>query len=205
MRDHIVKAINLGEDKKESWWTNYDRPWVKLWYWLEEVWWTIVGKHINYLTKVFSYAKVLRRDYDFDAHSLYPLLSLKLKRIEKALLKGCSIHEKKDMQALRICIKLCDRLDDDETYDKWRIRHDKKWGELESTTVPVDVMGNTVSEKDANYFRWDSWRARANTPELKEQERQEMRAGFILEEKIKLRERKWFFNILAEKIPYWWD
>ena len=65
---------------------------------------------IGFIWRMWAYTPVLWRDRDWDFVFIYRLLAFKLKRVERALVNGCAIHEKESLQSLRLCIVLADRL-----------------------------------------------------------------------------------------------
>jgi hypothetical protein len=140
---------------------------------------------------------VFRRDFDFDAHGLFRIISYKLKRVEKALIKGCAIQAEVDMKAIRIAIKLADRLDKDEYLDRAYRKHDAKWGIMKTWFTPCnDGIDNSI---------WNSSRPNANTDAEKEQERQDSRNIYMLEEVLQKRDEKLLYNILQKYLRTWWN
>jgi len=192
------KAIDLDRHKSKL--DGYPKLQAICW-WVEGLYHKAIGRHIYFLMKVYAYAKVLRNDFDFDAHSLYPLLHLKLTRIEVSLKTGYAVHEKDELQALRICIKLLNRLNNDDHYHRHFERHEAKWGELKSEWPPADIDKNG---KVLNYL-WVTSRPNANTPELIKQEREESRARWMLAEQVKQRDKKIVFTLISKYLERWWD
>ena len=177
-------------NSQKNWWTSHDRFWVKAWYWLwSDVLYHFPRKQIYYLTKVYAYAKVLRRDFDWDSAYIYDVLMLKLERTRKACYEdGHHIDDYNGEKSIKLAIKLCKRLREDNYMDRWWRKHEAKWGEHVSTKGRV--FGRRVGIK---------------TEEDAKQEHKEALAWMELEEKIKVRDRKWLFGIMAKYMPYWWD
>lgn len=144
-----------------------------------------------------------RENYDFDGAYLIALIVFKLKRIQRCLINDsvCS-HEPKTLQALRIAIRLGDRLSG-EHYDRAMNRHNKKWGEPETTFEPAGEFeggkfaGHGVSIMVTN--------RRNVTPATTEQERQEFMAAIDADEATQARDARWFFAVINQHYPMWWD
>lgn len=198
-----IKQVDLGEERKTRFWENPEHPVGRIYYFFDDLIWKVWGKPKMFLTKLYSYAKMMwvTGDYDFDAHSIYPLIELKLKRVRESLKNGRAIQDPKDMKALDLCIKLSRRLYEDKYWEKRARKHEEKWGESDMITTPAsyDDKGNPLT------YSIDFTRTNANTPEEKEQERKEMLESAYLEEEIKQRERIWLFEIMAKYLPTWWD
>ena len=142
--------------------------------------------------RIWNYAKnVSQHDYDFDSHTIYLLLSDKLKRLKKVCMdEGHHEVQKQEIQSLRICIKLLDRIYDDHYYlNRMVDRHALKWGEASYTWK---------NKFEVNY-------PRANTPEEKKQASLEMYQYFQLSDKLNARDKKLMFDIMSKYISYWWD
>jgi len=153
----------------------------------------------------------MRWSWDFDAHTIYDMLYYKLVRLEKVFTESGNCCWNQDpeypdykyMKSLRLAIKILKRLKDRDTprycIGLWE-RHDKKWGKLQSNMSNPSEEDKTPS---GTIFR--TWREKANTPELKEQERKEWRALLELDGIIYERDKRNFFKILERDLHYWWD
>lgn len=156
------------------------------------------GKPYRQIKKLVGWQiNVFANDYDFDGHCLFAIIEYKLKRVQKALESGHAYQDPKDMKALRIAIKLAGRLKDD-NYDMvaWD-RHEKKWGELETWTVPC------LNKEDM--FEWHSRYPNAVFEEQKKQCRQERQVMLLAADAKMRREQKWFYGILDKYLRVWWD
>lgn len=201
MTDH--KLLNIDLDKVSPWWKDSEK-WYGKPYWLfQEVLHQIWFRPKKFLTKIFSYVSLVWRtgDYDFDACTIYPLLQLKLGRIYKAMEEGYAVQSKEEMQALRICIKLCDRLYKDEYMNRWWRKHEEKWGVIKINWKPYSYDKNG----EVSSHECITSRPKANTKELRNQEREEFMAWGTLENKIREREKKWLFDTMNKYIRRWWD
>lgn len=174
--------------KLKEWW--YDLPPVK---WYYSLWVTY-----RRLKRVYRWSKFMWTNWDFDALSIYPLLEYKLKRVQYCLEQGHAIQEDKDMKALRIVIKLANRLANDYHETKLYDRHEAKWGQLH--TWFTDCNDGTGCSQ------MHSKRPKAVTEEEQEKELEEFRnLFFALEPKWRGRDEKWFFEILRRHIRNLWD
>lgn len=141
------KAIDL--DKFEYKW--YERVFdfffnnkvIQVSYWYERI-----KKNIRF------YWNVLRFDYDFDFHCIFRMLNYKLIETKRVLENGIAIQDPKDMKALRICIKLAKKLDE-EDYDSrvWRLT-EGKYGELKINWE--DIPDSDCSRMQSSYGGNDS-------------------------------------------------
>ena len=158
--------------------------------WVQDKYRALVTTPIYQVKKLYQWqTNVFFNDFDFDAHSIYPLLHYKLKRIEDALKNGCAIQEPKDMKALALAIKIADRIKSDQYEELAMERHDLKWGRPDYSFEP--------------YFRCE--RPAANTPELLVQERNEAIAVYARAESTARKDRRTLFAIIAEYERVWWD
>lgn len=153
---------------------------------------------IEWLKRAWCYAKLGYKNYDFDALTIERYLLFKLKRVEECLLNGnvdltVEMGPKK-MKALKLCIKLLERLNGH--YYRFLDMHEVKWGEMECWFEPTGLG-------ESSY--WRSKRAKANTPELIEQERKEFLEAVRADDREEMRDRKLVYRILEKYICYWWD
>lgn len=151
----------------------------------------------SHIKKLYEWNKhVFINDYDFDGHSLFNIIVFKLKRIEKELINGHAVHEPKELQAIRVIIKLGQRLVDDEYNNRILDRHDAKWGQSEYWLTP-DV--------DSEYFSFHSQRPKAVFEKQKLQERKEYIDALHKCDSIKLRDKRLFFSLLNKHLDNFWD
>lgn len=152
---------------------------------------------INFLKKLkraLAFAIMGWSNYDWDIGYLHKLMLFKLKRMQHALINGVSIHEKTTLQSLRICIKLLERIVED-NYSYNTDRHDEKWGKAEFRTEP---------EPNSPYSRLIVHRDKV-TPETEKQERLEFLAACRKDDERETRDIKLLHNIMAKYSRAWWD
>lgn len=148
------------------------------------------------------YKNVFHDDFDWDSGYLYKIMEYKLKRIKISLENGCAIQEEKDMQALNLAIEILRRIQEEHKYcfEKAYRDHNLKWGEMITWHTP-----NYDEDGEVRTYTWNSRRPNANTPELEEQERAEIRLVWEKEEWLYKRYQKWFYGILEKYMKTWWD
>lgn len=164
------------------------------------------------LKRGFAFFKIGFNNHDWDYDYLHELVLFKLKRMYYEMENfgyhspKCSNYKPK-MKSLKLTIKLLERYiaGDDKHYCGPLLRHDEKWGEMKTWSVPVDSAGNEIPEKEAKLFRWMTSRPNAITEEEKEQERKEFLEAFRLCDTLKQRDIRNVYHIIAKYHNYWWD
>ena len=190
------KALKPLEDKKVSrlysWWIN--TAFARKYYGLL---WTIKKPFLDLKKMVEWYWNVFRYDYDFDGSCLFRIIEYKLKRVQKVLENGHAIQDAKDMQALRIAIKVAGRLSQDNYSDRAYRKHDVKWGEYKHWFTP--------NEHNPEYSTWNSSRANAVTEEQKAEERADRKLLWAIEEMQQQRDERRLYGILQKYLRRLWD
>ncbi|NDD52330.1 hypothetical protein EBZ39_00360 [bacterium] len=173
--------------------------WQKFVYAIEHTkigWWVTV--RLEWLRRSWAYAKFGWCNYDFDAAYALALLSFKLKRVERVLKEDAhTVQEPKHMQALRLVIRLLDKLVEDD-YRYFYETHNKKWFGCERPEIRFEqIEGSDLSQMLS---------ASDDLPaDQQEQASEEARAAFDADDAIKARDKRWAFSILAKYYEYWWD
>jgi hypothetical protein len=147
--------------------------------------------------RLYHWSKFMWTNWDFDSHSIFPLLEYKLKRLEHCLNNGHAIHEPKDLKALRIAIKLCKRISDEYHETKVYSWHERKWGELKTWFTPYDG--------DKDLFIMNFARPKANTDQEKAEERADLMKRHEIIEPWLARDTRNLFNIVQKYYRAWWD
>ena len=185
-----IKAIDLGpeDEKPEPKWK------INLRLWLYDFW--PVKKFYRLMTlinrskRALHWAKFMWTNWDFDAHSIFPLLERKLLRIQNNLERGWAIQDPKDMKALRTAIKLAKRVSDEyheEQLYKW---HEKKWGNYR----------NDWPLRNSKYSRQG-----VNSEEQAEAERADLHVLYDRITTWRGRDEKLLFAIIQKYYRVWWD
>ena len=182
-----------------------------------DMWWDdYVRWPYRYITKAFwerlgralTFFKLGWNNFDWDSYYLHDLMLFKLKRLQHNFIhhghhsEDCPNYKPK-MKSLALAIKLLERHNTDfhEYYDKSTDRHDKKWGKLETWNEPCDIDDDGY----VRTYRYHSKRENVNTPEEKEQERQEFLEAMRQDEARKQRDIDLVHKIIAKYHRYWWD
>lgn len=176
--------------------------WTKLWdgvCWVPSKVYYFCRKYAQRLKRSWAYAKFGWENYDFDGEYLTHLITFKLKRMQKALHNGCSVQDDKYMQALRLAIRLGDKLEH-YMYHWFLDRHDAKWGAASLNFVDSDIPFN-----GKNLRSMELARSGVVDDETKAQERREFGVAYTADDAIKLRDARLFFRIIEKYYPGWWD
>ena len=140
------------------------------------------------------------RDWDF----LYMLHLLKQKLVFMSdSIEHCGNHvdHMKDVRQMRACIKLIDKiLNDEYGYMK---AHDEKWGTLSMTFEPA--YDHETGEHNPHFCKMVSNRANALFPKDREQEREEYRIALTKEDQANRRISKALFLIINKNYRRWWN
>lgn len=153
--------------------------------------WRLFGKPVFEIKRGFQWwYHALRKTWDFDFQSIFTIIEYFLIRLQKTLLNGHAYQEEKDLQALRIAIKLAGRLKKDEYADRSRRHHDIKWGESKIWFEPCE------DKKGCSYMK--SSRPNVKTDEDKEQEMNDFKASWTIEEWQQQRDERRLYGILMK-------
>ena len=176
--------------------------WTRLWdgvCWLPSKVYYFCRKYSQRIKRSWAYAKFGWENYDFDGDYLTELMTFKLKRMQKALQNGWSIQNEEYMQALRLAIRLGERLKR-YGYHWFMDRHNAKWGE------PDMLFTDSDDEYNGEKLRkMEIQRAKVVDEETAEQERREFRIAYEADDNTKLRDARLFFRIVEKYYPGWWD
>lgn len=160
------------------------------------VYWKFIGNPCYQVKRLWEwYKNVFKNDFDFDGHCLYRIIAYKLSRVETSLKAGYAIQEPKDMKALKLAIKLANRLAEDEYEDHFYRRHELKWGKSKHSYTPAP---------GGSYYMHSS-RPNAKTPEEERQSNVEFIDSMRRAAEIYKREAKWLYSILTNHLEVWWD
>ena len=147
----------------------------------------------NYL----FYKNVLKFDYDFDSHGLLLMIHYKLKAMYPVLENGYAIQEDKDMQALRIAIKLSKRLWEDNYEERTWNKIEAKYGKLKHRSVKLN-------DGSGCYQMITSYGGNENEEYL-EKVWAEKRLMYEVLEKCRERDERNLYGILLKYRRSWWE
>jgi len=158
---------------------------------------------IDRTRRAWDYARFGWKNYDFDFACAYDLLNFKLKRIRKALENGHAVQEDEDMKALSDLIKITWRLQRGRYEDKYYRQHERRWGKLETKTIPEKFDKNG----EPTLFKWESWRSGTlnATEEVKNQEMEERQEMYKKADQDYLNDVDKLAHILKAHARKWWD
>lgn len=146
-----------------------------------------IARQYRRIKRLIKWIKVINKDVPWDASGIYSLMLFKLKEIEHALLTDeYSEPNKQSRQALRISIKILNRLENHTHSDIMYRRHDKKWGKIEWP------KGGNIK------------RSKVITDEDYENERNDARAMYDGMEKWEDRDLTVLYSLLKKYIEHWW-
>lgn len=177
----------------------------------------IFTKFYRYITYTFwerlarsiAFFKLGWLNYDFDSHYIHELILFKLKRLYHCFVKyghhstDCPNYKPK-MKSLSLVIKLLERYCSDNSYDYYSKpidRHDKKWGKLNSKSIPYQ-------QDEDGYIRsysYITYRDNVLTSEDKEQEKKEFLEAYHRTEERQERDVRLALSIIAKYHRHWWD
>jgi len=169
--------------------------WCRLWGKIEDVVWY---KPNLFFHNLWTYKKILWSNYWFDSYYLMDLMKTKLEHDAKKYRKfGMTVNADNYAREMEYCALLLKRITDDTYEDEHLEEHDKKWGQLETSTSPSSTHKNCV---EMNFKR-----KRAQTDEEKEQETKEFRQHMQDAWDEKQKDTAKLFDFMKENIYNWWD
>jgi hypothetical protein len=175
-----VKPISL--ESKETWKTK-----------LTELFWPVV-RFYRKVARSLAFARIGWNNYDWDHAYLLKLMIFKMKRMQKACFEeGHHIPEKLPQQSLRLCIKLGEKLLEDD-YFYFTGLHNEKWGDIEF-----------IEKVDQEGRKYTGMGRPGVPPEKEAEERAEFVEAYKKDDSVKARDTRWFFGIMAKYQESWWD
>lgn len=141
------------------------------------------------------YKNVFKYDYDFGATNLPLFIGYKLTRTLEVMKNdkfGCDKHT---VKAMRIAIKLCNRISTEYYEDRLAVRIDKKWGKAIYWTTPKQC---------GNLFSWHTARPNAVFEKQKKAFKEEQLRSWEIGAKLNERDRRNLFNILNKYLDRFW-
>jgi len=150
------------------------------------------------IENLIRWAPTIWKDRDWDHWYLYKMLQFKLIQMEKLHRKyGHAVSSEDKANEMKVCIKLLERLINDEYGENVFKHHHKKWGEP--------------------HFDWEDCKDRegyselhithkhVNSEEDKKQERKEFSRLSKHEELLKRQDIEYLFKMMTKQIQGWWD
>lgn len=147
------------------------------------------------LKNLIAWWPIIKKDVDYDATSLYPILQFKLTQLRKSLCKAPVVGIDEEIVRIIECIELCKQLEEDDFCKEEYAKHDEKYGKLE-----------LISKENNNskLIECDLIRDKADTDELKQKESEEFKEIAKLEDKRRQRAILKLFLTIANNHRKWW-
>lgn len=195
-----IKRILTKNSSREDFWNDliYDKLWpITKWYFaLVEP----IQSHWCKFKRACAYFKHGYHSFDFDSAYMLEDMLFKLKRIQDSIINhGHHVVEKEEEQSLRLAIKLLDRQLNRNYGEYFRKKHDEKWGEVKIWFEDLEP------DHPVKGSRLMSSRPNIKSKEDEEKELEDRKVVWKLEEELKMRDRKWLFDIIVKHMDRWWD
>ena len=157
-----------------------------------------IRRFFESLRNTIKWLPVIWTDRQWDQIYLFIIMRKKLVLMrdffnsEHAMTEGA----KKRAKEMDRCITILDRMIDDSYGEECYDALDKKWGELEMKTTPIE---------GSKYYKANIFRKYADTPEKREQEREELHECFKIEEQEREKDYDELFDNMRKNVRGWWD
>lgn len=172
-------------------------------------WWKFEGKYlhktiINGVKNLIKWFPVIWKDRDFDHCYIFDILRFKIKNMADQIEKndgyvGCE----KDVQKMRLCIKLIDLVNndfyEDEVYDYYKTEHQTEKQEDGNYRLKSEVIEDKLDE----YFKkYPNDYRRLSSDDLQSGR---YLTAVIMGMNRQIRANKILFNLIERNIFNWWD
>jgi hypothetical protein len=155
--------------------------------------------------RIWKYRDLLLHDFDWDHGYLLELLEIKFTNMMKYHRDhGHTMDADKIALELGECAEICHRLHKDDYIEAEILAHDEKWGEFKMDFTP-DLEYGTDKLGKPKMFKSDFSRSGAPTLELQEQEKQEHRVIWGLEEQRRQADLDRLAELIRTRLLSWWD
>ena len=151
-----------------------------------------------FFLNLIKYRRFLWEDRSYDSYYIFYMLREKLSHDVGYYEKyGNHVHVQKDIDNMKLCVKILNRIIEDDYHEKVFKHHNKKWGEPEFRVEDV--------EDRAGYCELFIDRENVKSQEDKEQERKEFRKLSKHEGYLKQQDVNFLFNFMSKHIKSWWN
>lgn len=155
--------------------------------------------------RIWKYRSILWNDFDWDHNFLLAILELKFTNMMKYHRDhGITDSSPELVHELSECAEICHRLRENDYGKDLDELHEEKWGKTYSWFEPAEEYGVDKLGKP-KMFAWHAERPNALTDEDKEQERQEHRNIWEIEEQRKKADLERLAELIRTRTEYWWD
>jgi hypothetical protein len=152
----------------------------------------------RFVVKLYTYAKLLWYDFEFDYVYLLKILQLKMRLMSEHMNEsGMTVSSPVKAKELKFCSDLIDRIIKNEYSDLGHDKLEEKYGELKWESHPIE---------NSTFVTMDIYREKApvGTPEY-EQEREESRKVFENAERQRKQDIEYLFDTMKKRLEGWWD
>ena len=147
------------------------------------------------IKNLFIWFPIIWKDKWWDYSFLLKIIRFKIELMEKNFRENaCYIGAEKDADVMKLCIYSLNRIISDDYHSNAFKRHDKKWGDLEMKTIPVDNITSRLEITAPNV-----------TEENKSQYDKEFKRCSTHAWELKRQDLEFLFNTLIKNIERWWD
>lgn len=188
----MLKSKQIDLDKHSYPWYEqvfdffFNNKIIEVSYWYERI-----KKNIRF------YWNVLRFDYDFDSHGYLLMLNYKFKEVLKCIENDHAIQDPKDLKALRICIKLTQKLWDDD-YEA------RTWRKIESQFGKLGHRFEDLND-GSDCSRWISNYGGNESDEYREKVWAVRKPMYEIVEKCQQRDERNLYAIMLKYRRAWWS
>lgn len=151
----------------------------------------MINQFIRKFKRAISFFIFGWNNYDFDWVYLLEAIQFKLKRLEKEILKGYNADPKKELQSIRICLKLIHQIITN-PYDCHHKLHLKRWGCEYSPDVHKSLPFEVYTCAKVTHENRDEYVA-------------DFREAYDKDDARRQKDIDLLFKVMAKYIQYWWD
>ena len=152
----------------------------------------------NGIENIKNWLPTIWEDRNWDHYYIYVILRRKLHLMEQNIRhNGHHVNAERDADNIKVCVNLLDRLIADDYHEMAFGKHDKKWGDIELRTKPVEGRDDIVGV--------DIHRDKVITEDDKKQERKEFKNAAEHETYLREQDLDLLFKNMRKYIQTWWD
>ena len=155
-----------------------------------------LGTTLTRLRRLVRWMPVIWRTRDFDYGYVLEILSHSLGELEQHLLShDIHVNAERDAGRIHYVCQMIERHLNEVSSNMEYERHDKKWGETVSVSIPIP---------NSNFIEWRSARLNARTPQEQEQEIKEFRRAMKKAHQLEQRDWDEIWDTIKKYGQGWW-
>lgn len=154
----------------------------------------------SFIHRIVDFIPALYQDRDYDYHGIYILIHKKLKRLHSHMLSGIGDHSHKHLKAIKVAIKLSERLKSEYYIEHFLKKHEIRWGEGQ---MDFHSIGKSGSHRKS--FRMSMMFPKAKNLHQNTQAEMEIVTLTRLAYNIEAKRSRLLFHIISKYLYYWWD